>query len=364
MKAWKSNLANCVLALASVIFVLGCLEAFLWVQASLGQPPSMPVATTVPAPGAWVDGLPPELVAVAKKRQQLLSMPAEWNWIPTSVPGAAHANYWHGNLQVHDQNDMRRTTPFSPRNPAVFRIVVLGDSLTYGDGIAEGATFPSLLNRWLRRDFQVEVFNLGYQGAQSEDILRTLERFLPELKPDLVIYALCLNDFLPSFGGEYGSDYAFPLPESVKEFLTRTTRVGALLDRSYDGTLRRFDLRRDFFDDILQDFEGCQKRLSRDVAEMNRVVRESGLPPMLAMVVDQYPEYGGRGYRISRVAEAALARAGAVVIPTEDYYRRYDGQSLFVSRWEGHPNEVANYIWANMIAERLRDRQDLLRFRR
>jgi hypothetical protein len=85
---------------------------------------------------------------------------------------------------------------------------------------------------------------------------------------------------------------------------------------------------------------------------------------MLAMVVDQYPEYGGRGYRISRVAEAALARAGAVVIPTEDYYRRYDGQSLFVSRWEGHPNEVANYIWANMIAERLRDRQDLLRFRR
>jgi hypothetical protein len=35
-----------------------------------------------------------------------------------------------------------------------------------------------------------------------------------------------------------------------------------------------------------------------------------------------------------------------------------------VSNWEGHPNEVANYIWATMIMNRLRQRQDLVAYKR
>jgi hypothetical protein len=37
---------------------------------------------------------------------------------------------------------------------------------------------------------------------------------------------------------------------------------------------------------------------------------------------------------------------------------------MHISRWEGHPNEVANIIWANMIAKVLRDRPDLQPFKR
>jgi hypothetical protein len=42
------------------------------------------------------------------------------------------------------------------------------------------------------------------------------------------------------------------------------------------------------------------------------------------------------------------------VIATEDYYRRYNGQTMYVSQWEGHPNEIAHFIWAKMIEQRLR----------
>jgi hypothetical protein len=52
------------------------------------------------------------------------------------------------------------------------------------------------------------------------------------------------------------------------------------------------------------------------------------------------------------------------VIDTEDYYRRYNNQAMNVSRWEGHPNEIANYIWAHMFMKELNARPDLQTFRR
>jgi hypothetical protein len=48
----------------------------------------------------------------------------------------------------------------------------------------------------------------------------------------------------------------------------------------------------------------------------------------------------------------------------EDYFKRYNGQEMNISRWDGHPNEVANYIWASMIAKELRTRHDLISFKR
>ena len=75
--------------------------------------------------------------------------------------------------------------------------MVVGDSLTYGAGIEIEDTFVALLNRWLSPDYRVEVLNLGLAGGQSEDILKVIKKFQAPLSPDLIIYAVCLNDFLP-----------------------------------------------------------------------------------------------------------------------------------------------------------------------
>jgi len=40
------------------------------------------------------------------------------------------------------------------------------------------------------------------------------------------------------------------------------------------------------------------------------------------------------------------------VLSTDDYYRRFSGvSSLRVSKWEGHPSEEANAIWALMLEQ-------------
>ena len=293
-----------------------------------------------------------------------LAMPPEWERRPASVEGAKYAYYWYGVLHVHNRDSMRVRGEFPPKRPGTFRIIVLGDSLTYGYGIAEEDTYPRVLEKLLSDSFRVEVLNLGVSGAQSEDIYKILRRQLPVLQPNLVVYGMCLNDFLPSGVGEYASNRAYQAPLPYKEHFINKTLTGKLLDQRYDALLMRWGLRVDFFTDILRDFDGYQTRFARDVKAMNAFVQERGLPPIVAMVLDQYPSTKGRRPEIVLVAEKHLRDAGIRVVPS-DYVRLNDGRLDWkVSPWEGHPNEKAHRVFAEEFAKVLRDLPKLTPYKR
>jgi hypothetical protein len=95
---------------------------------------------------------------------------------------------------------------------------------------------------------------------------------------------------------------------------------------------------------------------------MKAFVTASGLPPMIAMVLDQNPRLDGPGRQLAIAAERQLRAAGIETVDSEPFYRHYDGHSLRVSRWEGHPNEEAHAIWAARLARSIRERPDLARF--
>lgn len=289
----------------------------------------------------------------------------EWRMRRVDVEGSVLSYYWHGKLHVHDDSTFRRTSRFPPKSPGTFRILAIGDSLTYGYGIAAEDTYPRLLERNLSEKYRVEVLNLGVSGAQSEDVVRTLRKFTDRLNPDLVVYGACLNDFLPSGKGEYHNrQYAVPLPSFFKDRIQTVTETGRFLSDRYDRLLLKLRLRDDFFDDILIGFGAYDVRFRRDMGEMNRYVRRRCGAPVVAMVLDQFPEYGGRGYRISKIAEESFRAAGMNFIPMDGYYSTYDGKNMAVSQWEGHPNEEANRIFAAYLAERILQERRLDAFRK
>ena len=293
-----------------------------------------------------------------------LAMPREWEKRVVQVDGARYAYYWHGHLHVHNRDGMRVRGDFPPKRPGTFRILALGDSLTYGYGTAEQDTYPKVLETLLNDTFRVEVLNLGVSGAQSEDISRILQRKLPLLQPDLIIYGMCLNDFLPSGVGQYDNNRAYQVPLPYKDHFIRKTLIGGLIAQRYDALLMRWGLRVDFFTDILRDFNGYQTRFARDVKAMNAFVREHGLPPIVAMILDQYPSTKGRHYEIVLAAERHLRDADMRLIPA-DYIRRNDGRSdWYVSRWEGHPNEKANRVFAEEFATVVQHLPELQPYRR
>ncbi len=242
-----------------------------------------------------------------------------------------------------------------------FRVIVVGDSFTYGEGIDARWTYSAQLERALARDFDVEVLNLGVLGYSSADVAETTRRLLPQLEPDLVVYGVCLNDFVQQVEPEH---YTVPLPDKWKKTLVRRTRVGRLVAERYDALLRRLGLRRDFYGELLARLDAERARFARDVAALNAFVVANGRPAVVALVLDDVPRAGGPGQQLAQAAESALRDAGAEVIASDDFYRAFDGRDFRVSRWEGHPNEEAHAIWADRLARALRTRADLARYRR
>ena len=166
-----------------------------------------------------------------------------------------------------------------------------------------------------------------------------------------MVYGVCLNDFLERDGRQPSSP-SF-LPAKLSRFLTRRTRVARLVDERAEALKRTLGLAPDFYSDLFADFDARYQRFGADVAAMNALVTGAGLPPMVAMVLDQNPNLTGSGRKLALAAEHQLKAAGIDVVASDDFYRRHDGHNFRVSRWEGHPNEEAHAIWASDLAEHL-----------
>jgi len=310
--------------------------------------------------------LAPEAAAAIKARSAVVVMPKEWERRPVAVLGAQQAYYWHGVLHVYDSLGMRRTAPIPPKAKGVARILVYGDSLTYGEGVDERFTYASLIGQELAKTHAVEVVNLGVNGAQSADILETMRKLTAKLDGDIVIYGICLNDFLPSGVSQYtGQDaWAFPLPAAIRDRLVSGTGLGRFLNDSYDRVLRSLHLRNDFIDDILENSKGMQDRFGEDLRRMNQLTTGLGLPPVVTMVLHQLPVEGGRAEKLAELAETLAGKAGLNVIQTRDFFHGWSGKTMRVSLWEGHPDEEAHAVFAEMFLARLRAMDALRTYRR
>ena len=74
-------------------------------------------------------------------------------------------------------------------------ILCLGDSITYGLGIEEKETYSAFLQRRLETalpEEKIVVYNLGVPGTNSWQISKIAKKFVPKLKPERVIYGVCI----------------------------------------------------------------------------------------------------------------------------------------------------------------------------
>jgi lysophospholipase L1-like esterase len=87
------------------------------------------------------------------------------------------------------------------KRPGVFRVIGIGDSYTYGAGVAREDVFLKVAERLLAADgARVEVLNFGVPGYNTAMEAAVLQERTPEWDPDLVVIQFCRNDFnLPNF---------------------------------------------------------------------------------------------------------------------------------------------------------------------
>ena len=108
----------------------------------------------------------------------------------------------------------------------VLRIVFLGDSVTFGEGVHDSDTFVERVGRGLstRLSRPIEVYNFGVGGHNTSDARWVWQRYARHLDPDLVVYTFVLNDAEPRlFRLEQTSGQPTRFPRSIEARWTEWT---------------------------------------------------------------------------------------------------------------------------------------------
>ncbi len=118
---------------------------------------------------------------------------------------------------------------------STFRVAVVGNSITYGSGVAIEDTWPRELERLLRVEFErrgdqrrVVVMNFACQGYVFEQMARVFETQIEDYQPDLLIVPSLPPDIRPMPPPNAPADYP------LREWVVRTSIYEMLQDRVID----------------------------------------------------------------------------------------------------------------------------------
>jgi lysophospholipase L1-like esterase len=232
--------------------------------------------------------------------------------------------------------------------PGVYRILMLGDSTTFGWGDAVEDTSSKILERELNSlnlpGYQkFEVINSGvgnYDTVQEVTYYETYGRYF---NPDLVILNFFINDPEP-----VPSEKNIPLIE-------RSYLVAYVTNRS-DGVLRRIGTRPDWktyyaslYNDNLPGYQACKAALRSLAAstQANNSKLLVALIPELHQINGAYP-FTEAHQKIKNV----MAAEQVPVVDLIEGLRNHGPEiTLWVTPLDDHPNAKAN----SLIAAQLRD---------
>jgi len=87
------------------------------------------------------------------------------------------------------------------KSPDVFRVIVLGTGVSFGNGVDDEAVYSTILERKLNEGGQreYEVFNMAIPGSTTDIGFRELQRVTSEFEFDFLVFCYGVNDGLPMF---------------------------------------------------------------------------------------------------------------------------------------------------------------------
>ena len=151
---------------------------------------------------------------------------------------------------ILEQPNFRSGSPALPKPEGLFRIMVMGGSNVWGDGVEDpDLIFSGILEKNLNLshpDMNIEVINAGMQGYVVFQLLLMLKLFAIDYSPDMIILYVNRNDSTTQFGPYTLRELwkmrgNLPTLESVTEPLEQTPesghRIRRLLrkSRAYNG---------------------------------------------------------------------------------------------------------------------------------
>lgn len=238
--------------------------------------------------------------------------------------------------------------------PGSTRVLVIGDSYTWGYAVAEEEAFPQVAERLLKErghpDF--EVINGGVPDYNSRQERQLLEQLLPAYQPDVVVLAYVVNDAEPAT--------AMPNPPEEAYRHSRSWFLTEVAERLNRRLFRRRVLpsaKVNTASSYLEGFEAdsVKWRDSREaIRQMRDLSKAAGARFSVLMLPDFTQDFDQR-YGFGIIHDAVVAWGRELDIPTYDVMNDFRGEDhlkLWVP-WDGHPNDEAHRRIAEILVARI-----------
>ena len=237
--------------------------------------------------------------------------------------------------------------------PDVYRVMMLGDSTTFGWGVRQEDTAAKFLERKLNADLpprynRVEVMNTGVGNYDTVQEVTYYETIGWKYHPDLVVLMFFIND--PE-----------PVPVEKKGFLVDRSYLIAFATNRIDGVLRHTGLRPDWktyyaslYNDDRPGFQACKKALV-SLANSTR----SHDAKLLVAILPELHQINGDSYPFKpahqKIREVMTAENVPVLELIDGLKDHGPEESLWVTALDDHPNAKANNLISDQLEQWIRE---------
>jgi len=249
-----------------------------------------------------------------------------------------------------------RDVDVPPKSPR-YRIVVIGDSITWGVGLSEEERFSNLLRRFLGSDY--EVFNFGIPGHNLPEHLQTLDPALT-ISPDFILLQLYTNDFEI---GDMDRPRARPLLpwRAVDRWLLSSSAMYTMLAAQWPRIQENLGLL-ETYEHYMYRYLGDPKspEAAAGMAMLHQFVaraREAGVP--VGTVMFPNPGVLARDYQFAYLHDRVASFCADEHIHCVDLRGPFltsfkDLREIVVSPFDGHPSARASLVAADEILAEFR----------
>lgn len=234
----------------------------------------------------------------------------------------------------------------------IFRIIVLGDSITFAPGLNEKDTYAFLLERYLNKsdmNRHFEVINAGVGGYNIWQNLEVYKSKAKPLSPDLVIVGVCQNDFevtgpyyVDFFGMVHGD-----VPEETQEGLLNNLEIYRTVSRR----IKMYNMIREKGPDAIKPIAPTlsSKWINGSVPlkEFVKITKADNIPILFVIFPYEFQIKGNDLHSDEKFTEF-MKDSSIFYIDLLDNFRNAN-KELYAKGDSIHPNELGHMITADTI---------------
>ena len=246
-----------------------------------------------------------------------------------------------------------------PKKRGNFRIAVIGDSLTYGQGVDEDERFSNLLESKLRKFYDgVEVLNFGRPGAETGDHVVILKDVVTKIAPDFILLQWFIND-VEGMGGMARQRPMRLIPsDRLSSWLHQNSALFFLLNQQWVALQGSLGLVENYPDYMVRKFGNPtnheSQRAVEDLKEFIVECRQQNIEIGIVLF-PALSRSSSEGYPFDFLHERVLEQCESANIPCLDLRDAFgkvdhnDVRQLWANRLDPHPGQLAHRMASQEI---------------